>query len=65
MTDVQAHCKGCGAPIVWSILNGRPHPVEITLKTIIVDGKLVSGPESHFAHCPAAARFRKREPSSK
>jgi dissimilatory sulfite reductase (desulfoviridin) alpha/beta subunit len=53
-------CKGCGARIQWVTLNGKWHPAEATNKTIIVGGKLVSGPESHYANCPKADAFRNR-----
>jgi len=52
-------CRGCGTGIRWIRLNGRWHPAELADKQIIVDGKLVRGPESHFAHCVHAERFRK------
>ena len=41
-------CRGCGTGIRWIRLNGRWHPAELADKQIIVDGKLVRGPESHF-----------------
>jgi hypothetical protein len=39
-------CKGCGAPILWALRAGRPHPYN-------ADGT------SHFGNCPKAASFRR------
>lgn len=51
-------CMGCGGPIVWIVTkNGKRMPVEPLDKS--VNGNKVTRGESHFAHCPHAARFRR------
>jgi len=54
-------CKGCGQPITWVLLNGKPHPADAKPIMIIYEGKLISGHISHFATCPRADEFRKQK----
>lgn len=55
-------CRSCGAAILWTNLNGRPHPVERKQLNIVTEqGTLARGWESHFAHCPNAAQHRKKD----
>lgn len=55
-------CRGCGRPIRWiKTKGGKAMPVEMERKTIVTEaGEVVSGFESHFAHCPKAGSFRGR-----
>ena len=42
-------CRSCGKAIAWVITaKGKKMPVELDTK------------ESHFAHCPAAEKWRKK-----
>jgi len=58
---MKTKCKRCGAPIQFiKNPNGKYHVCETLKLTIITSGcKVVSGYESHFAHCPHAKEFRK------
>jgi hypothetical protein len=56
-------CRGCGARILWvKTKKGASMPVDVVQKTIVtVEGEVVSGFESHFASCPEASSFRKKD----
>lgn len=58
-----AKCKSCGAEIVWiTTINGKSMPCNAEKTTIVTeDGKTITGHISHFATCPQAATFRKKE----
>jgi hypothetical protein len=58
-----ATCKGCGAEIEWMFTeNGHKMPVNKPMLTVITkDGKVIQGQESHFASCPKADDFRRRD----
>lgn len=54
-------CTSCGAPIIWlRTVAGKQAPCEVRrLSVTTTDGRTVLGHESHFAHCPEAAKHRK------
>jgi len=55
-------CPGCGKEIQWIRMaeSGKAMPCETKLFRIVTrDGRVVSGWESHYAHCPKATTFRK------
>jgi hypothetical protein len=58
-----ATCAGpaCGRPIVWVKLGGRAHPCDPALVSIVVDGRIVRGRQSHYATCPNAEDFRRQD----
>ena len=67
-----ATCKGCGAEILWlKTMTGKTMPVDIPPeKRIVIIYDRVIGEErgevkdsyvSHFATCPQADAFRKKE----
>jgi len=58
-----ATCKGCGVEIEWVFTeSGKKMPVNKPMLTVVTrDGKVVQGQESHFASCPKADEFRRRE----
>lgn len=55
-------CRSCGAPVVWGTLNGKPHPLNPRVLTVVTDdGACVRGRESHFATCPHGKQWRTRD----
>lgn len=56
----RGRCRGCGAAIAWIVTDkGRRMPVNLE-EWRPTDGTSVRG-ESHFATCPDAKRFRKKD----
>jgi len=63
-------CKGCGAEITWIVTAaGKKLALDTAVKRIFVfDHKtkkhvMMSGYEAHWATCPMADNFRKKEKS--
>ena len=57
-------CKSCGAEIEFvKMESGKFNPVNAAPRFTIVtdDGRVETGRISHFANCPAAGSFRKKE----
>lgn len=51
---------GCGRPIVWATLAGKPHPCDPPLLAIVDgEGRIRRGRQSHYATCPDAESFRR------
>ncbi len=55
-----ATCKGCGAAILWVKRGDAWHPAEPTPRTVIVNGELVTGHESHTSRCSGAGVFKRQ-----
>ena len=51
-------CRSCGALIAWYVhpTSGKNMPLDVATTK---DGRA----ESHYAHCPDAATFRRKRPS--
>jgi hypothetical protein len=61
-----APCRGCSRFVYWIITekNKKPMPVDVDVDGGLPPSATESGRGlSHYATCPAAARFRKRRPS--
>ena len=58
-----AKCSGCGAEIVWiETKNKKIMPCNKEQTTIITDkGETIKGHIHHWATCPKADNFRKKE----
>jgi len=67
----EAKCRSCGAPVVWLVVDGKPHPCDPPLMTMIEEtqasnggmgkpqGRTVRVRASHFSTCPDAKSWRK------
>lgn len=53
-------CRGCKAPIVWiRTEGGKNMPCEAKKISIVTElGKVVSGFEPHWGHCPEREKFK-------
>ncbi len=58
-----AKCKGCGKEIVWiTTISGKSMPCDAEKTTIITDeGRAFTGHIHHWATCPKAQDFKKKE----
>lgn len=58
---MEKYCRRCGKPIHFVRKpDGKYHVCETRKLTVVLPtGQVVSGWESHFAHCPHADRFRR------
>jgi len=59
----EGHCQACGEKIGWiKTKNNKQMPVDLKITTIVTeDGRTEKGYSPHWAGCPFADRFRKKE----
>ncbi len=61
--SIRSRCRSCGARISWITTgekpDGSPKRMPLHLGTVQVGLDGITRAESHFAHCPDAARHRR------
>ncbi len=60
----EGRCRSCGAEVVWIYGATRRMICDPKVITIVTDtGEILKGRISHFATCPDADKWRKKQPS--
>lgn len=60
-TIYRLKCKKCGAPLIFAKTStGKSMPFNVKKTIILVNGKICSGNVTHFATCPYAKEFSKK-----